>query len=169
MDDQHANCREPRKAGIHSWQETTLDEQRKNRFINNLQKPIKEFTGVTVNCFEINFNDEEWLRNIIRSHVALEELYQDTKNAIVSAVSTQHFGASIERDLLEQGFTAAINSPDKNTYLSGLSEAVRVMCDGYIINNSEDAQRAYNHLNAYREKVTEMAFNNIETTDSKSK
>ena len=160
---------EPRKAGVHPYQFTTMDEQRKNQFINNLQQPIAEFTGVNFNCYEINFHDEEWLRNIIRSHTALEELYQQTKNTIALAVSTQHFGTSIDRNLLEEVFTAVINSPDKNAYLSGLSEAVRVMCDGYIINNSENAQRAYNHLNNHREKVAEIAFNNIEATDKKHK
>jgi len=148
--------REPRNAGIHPHQCISLENQRKNEFINNLQQPMAAITGGTINCYEIDFSDEEWLRNAIRSNPMLEEIYQEVKRTIASSVSSEHFGSNIERNLLEQEFSATINAQDKDEYLVKLRSAVQTLVEGYDVIDSISAQRAYDQLNLCREEITKI-------------
>jgi len=148
--------REERKAGIHPWQCITLSEQRKNQFVVELQQPMAKMSGVTISCYDIDFEDEEWLRNIIRSQPVLEELYQEIKKTIAAAVSIEYFGDHIERTLLEQEFGATINAEDQGVYLESLKDAVQTMVDGRDISSDFYAQRAYDSLNQCREEISKI-------------
>ena len=163
-----SNFGKPRNAGIHPWQETAAKEQenkekidkRKNQYIEELQKPLTDFFGRTINCDAIDFNNDEWLRELIRSNTELEEIYQRIKITIATAVSQEYFGKNIDRNLLEQEFRRTLNALESEEYLNKLTDAIERMVGDYTdikdidnISNEVQAQGAYDYLNKKREQI----------------
>lgn len=139
--------------GIISYSSGNYNEYRRNLYINYLQKPISEIIGRTLDTSAIDFNDEEWLRNIIRSYPDLEEIYQEIKRNVVNSVSMEYLGNNIERDLLEQEFTSILNAPSNEKYLEKLSEAIKTLLKDFSVNNQFEAQNAYDYLNVHRRDI----------------